>query len=277
MKRSTVAPHLLSVFLLLPGCTSSNLPDIFPQPFTPQIAAPAPSAALATIAEEVWKRTLEKDISLRIKFGLPIESLPEVTHDAAVKDAGFAASILGRLRALDPAPLNEEDRITYGMLQWQSQLEVDGLPYFWHTFPVTPYATRIRPANLAFASFVFQSAGDTARYLRLIDAYPGFIDSIAGVIRGQAERGIRLPKDEIAIVTTMIGGYRREADASRFLVAGSRLSAMPGRHRGIFRLIERNGSSRQIHPPLGPLLYVFHRAYSAAAPASVSLVPYPRS
>ena len=107
MKRLTVAPHLLSVLLLLPGCTSSSVPDISPPPFTPQTVAPAPNAELAAIAEEVWKRTLEKEIGLRIKFGLPIESLPEVSH-AAVKDAGFAGSILGRLRAIDPAPLNDE-------------------------------------------------------------------------------------------------------------------------------------------------------------------------
>ena len=275
MKRSTVAPHLLSVFLLLPGCTPSNLPDISPPHFTPHIAAPAPNAELAAIAEEVWKRMLEKDTGLRIKFGLPIESLPEVTHDAAVKDAGFASSILGRLRAIDPAPLNEEDRITYGMLQWQSQLEVDGLPYFWHSFPVTPYATPIRPANLAFASFVFQSAGDTARYLRLIDAYPGFIDSIAGVIRGQAERGIRLPKDEITIVTTMIGGYRREADASPFFVAGSRLAAIPEGDRATFVASVRNGITGKINPALGRLLDVFDGAYSAAAPSGVGLAQYP--
>src|SRR5258707_3687986 len=156
MNRSTVVAPLLSSLLLLPGCTSSNLPDISPPPFTTsQAAEHGQNAAVAAITGDVWKRSLERDISLRIKFGLPIEALREVTYAAAEKDAGLARATLRQLRTIDPASLNEQDRITYEMLQWDSQLEADGLPFFWYRFPVTPYATPIRTASLAFSAFTF--------------------------------------------------------------------------------------------------------------------------
>jgi uncharacterized protein (DUF885 family) len=272
MKRMSV---VLSLSLLLAGCTSSNLPDISPPPFTPQATEPPPNAQLAKIADDVWKRRLEKDISLRIKFGLPIESLPEITYTAAAKDAALALSTLGRLRVIDPVSLNEEDRITFGMLQWESQLEAGSLPSFWYSFPVTPYATPIRAANLAFSSFAFRSPEDTTRYLRLLDAYPAFIDSIADVVRGQAQRGIRLPKDEITIVTGMIGSFRKEAGDSPFFVAASRLTAIPEGDRIAIMNRVRDGIAGKINPAFGRLLDIFDPAYVATAPTAVGLSQYP--
>jgi uncharacterized protein (DUF885 family) len=261
--------------LLVVACTSSNLPDISPPPFVPESKATAPSAELAKIVDDVWKHLLDEDLSLRQKFGLPLERLPDVGYAAAQKDGLFASAILARLRGIDPAALNEEDRITYGSLRWHSQLDVDGVAYFWYRFPVTPYATPIRGVNTAFAEFQFKSAGDTARYLRLLDDYPAFIDSIAGIVRGQAQRGIRLPKAEITTVKAMIGGYKREAGSSSFFVSDVRLAAIPEADRAAFVSRVRDSIAGGINPAVQRLLDVFDDGYVAAAPMTVGLSQYP--
>jgi uncharacterized protein (DUF885 family) len=269
---------LAFLFLLLAACTSSNVPDISPPPGVPEAALPtppAPNAALAKIADDVWKVRLDEDISLRTKFGLPIGTLPDAGFEKAKQDAAWALTVLSRLRAIDPASLNEEDRITYGTIQWNAGIEVDGLRWFWHRFPVTPYATPIRPVVAAFTAFAFKSGDDTTRYLHLIDASPAFFDGIAAVVRGQAQRGIRLPKDEIAIVRTMIGNYRKEGDASPFFVADSRLAAVPESARAAFTASLRDGIASRVNPALQRLLDVFNDDYVAQAPTAVGLSQYP--
>jgi uncharacterized protein (DUF885 family) len=268
-------PAMLLALLLVVACSSSNLPDISPPPFVPESKAPAPNAELANIVDDTWKYLLDEDLSLRQKFGLPMERLPDVGYAAAQKDGAFGLAVLGRLRNIDPATLNDEDRITYGSLQWHSQLDADAVPYVWYRFPVTPYATPIRSVNTAFADFQFKSAADTARYLRLLDAYPAFIDSIAGTVRGQAQRGIRLPRDEITIVKPMIGGYKRDAGSSSFFVSDARLAAIPEADRAAFVARVRDGITNKVNPALQRLLDVFDGSYIAAAPATVGLSQYP--
>lgn len=261
--------------LLLASCTSSNLPDISPPPVAAETPAPppAPNAELAKITDDAWQRTIADSISLRTKFGLPIESLPDVGYERAKEDAAFASGILSRLRAIEPSTLNDEDRITYGMLRWSATLDADALASFWHRFPVTPYATEIRPVNSAFTSFTFKSPDDAARYLRLLAAYPAFIDGVANVVRGEAERGIRLPKDEITIVKAMLGNFRKEGDASLFFVADDRLAAIPD--HAAFVAGVRDAIATKVNPALQRLVDVFDDNYVAQAPSAVGLSQYP--
>jgi uncharacterized protein (DUF885 family) len=235
--------------------------------------APAPNAQLAKIADDVWQQMLDREIFYRMKFGLPIEKLPDVTWAGAQEDAAFAAATLKRLDAIDPATLGSEDRITYGILKWQSQLTNDGLPYFWHHSPVTPYATSIFSTDLALSKVVFRSADDTARYLRVIDAYPAYLHSIAGVVRGQAERGIRLPKAEIAIVKATLTGYKQPPESSPFRVDESRLHDVPD--HSAFTASVAEAITNKIDPSFQRLLDVFDDAYLAAAPEAVGLSQYP--
>jgi uncharacterized protein (DUF885 family) len=277
MTRLAYPGALLTVSLVLAACSSSGVPDISPPPITPEAAplAPAPNAALAKIADDVWKRLLAHDVTLRAKFGLPLESLPDPSYAAARKDAAEDVAVLHRLETIDPATLNDEDRITYGMLDWDARLEIDGLSWFWHRFPVTPYATEIRPVNSAFATFTFKTADDTARYLHLIDAYPAFLDAIGDIVREEEQRNIRLPKDEIAIVKGMLGAYQHDGEASPFFVAGARLAAIPEGERSAFQGRLREGIATKVNPALQRLLDLFDDHYAALAPAAVGLSQYP--
>jgi len=146
---------------------------------------------LQEIADDVWQHWLERDISLREKFGLPIEHLPDVTFAEAQREAEFARTILQRLDAVQPA--DEDERLTAAIVRWHCERSIDELSLFWYRFPVTPYRTPF---------FAIHNALPHAK--PALAEMPRFVDDIVGVLREQERRGIRIPKEEIPTVRAML-------------------------------------------------------------------------
>lgn len=144
--------------------------------------------ALQTIADDAWQYWLGRDITLQAKVGVAVEQLPDITFDAAERDAAFSRAILRRLEDVQPA--DEEERLTIEVLRWGSQRAIDDVALFWYRSPVTPNRTPL--FNVC----------NHARHLR--DQMPRFVDDILGVLREQERRGILLPRDEIPVVREML-------------------------------------------------------------------------
>ena len=269
---STRAAILL---LILTGCTTTTTIDSTLPPPEPPVAAPAPNAVLAAIGDDYWKHELEQRADLRMKFGLPVEQLPDPTIASAQRDAQAAAGVLTRLRALDPNSLNEDDRVTYGALQWEAQMTLDGLPWFWHESPVTPYASTLLSATRVFSTFTFKSPADTARYLRLLDQWPLYVSGLIDTVNGAAERGIRIPKAEVEAVRPFIAGFRTDPAASLFHVDASRLAIFDEAEANAFVSTVNARIVTKINPSLLRLQEVFDDRYLAAAPEAVGLSNVP--
>ena len=139
-----------------------------------------------------------------MKFGLPIERLPDVSYDGAKKETAFSQSILDRLKKIDPAGLNEQDQISYDILQWENSAAVEGHKYFWLNTPITPYASPIPTINRVFREFEFKDADDTKRYLRLLKEYTGVVRILHQHVEEQFNRGIFLPKEEVELVVPFL-------------------------------------------------------------------------
>ena len=154
---------------------------------------------LQEIADDVWQHWIERDISLREKFGLPIEHLPDVTFAEAEREAAFAHTIVRRLDALGPIP--GDTALTAEILRWNCQCAIDDVALFWYRFPVTPYRTPL------FAVYNVMSRMKDAGHLR--DEMPRFVDDIAGILLEQERRGIRVPRDEIPTVRAMLSDLAR--------------------------------------------------------------------
>jgi uncharacterized protein (DUF885 family) len=264
------------LFLFLVGCsTTAPLDSSLPPPEPPPAAAPAPNALLAAIGDDYWKHELERRADLRLKFGLPVEQLPDPTLAAAQRDAQVAAGVLTRLRALDPAALNDEDRVTYGALQWEAQMTVQGLPYFWHESAVTPYASTLLSATRVFSTFTFKSPADTARYLRLMDEWPLYVSGLIDTVNGAAERGVRIPKAEVEAVRPFLAGFRTDPAASLFHVDAARLALFEEAEANTFVSTVNARIAAKINPSLQRLQDLFDDRYLAAAPDAVGLSNVP--
>src|SRR5262245_46123644 len=155
------------------------------------------SAELKAIADDYWKHQLDESLYLRLKFGLPIEKLPDISPEGEKKETDFAQSILDRLTKINATTLNDEDSISYDLLKWENSATVELHPYFWLTSPVTPYSSPLPIVNRAFQEFTFKDPKDMDRYLSLLKQYAGMIHDAQNHVQEQFKQGIYLPKEEV--------------------------------------------------------------------------------
>jgi len=220
-------------------------------------ATSQPKDSLKKIADDYWQHQLDQNVGLQIKFGIPTKHLPDVSYAQAEREAQFAQSLLRRLDTIRDADLGEDDRISLAILRWENQLAVDGLPYFWYRFPVTPYAFR----NLGIAQVFTMERLTSAERLRLLGEIPRVVDQLIEVLQQEQQRGIRLPKPELALVKETISGFIRDPDKSPFLgdgPAGVREAIATSVNPSLQRLVDFVTSSEQL------------------APATIGLWQYPR-
>ena len=154
-------------------------------------------SSLQAIADDVWARRVESDLGVRLKLGLPVETMPDPTHAKAAADAEFAKTILARLDTIDPSRLSPEERVTFATLRWQQQLVVEGLQHFYLRSQVTPYASAIRTTSQAFRDPKLAADPKIQR------SYDRYIDALAALVVEQRRRGILIPKPEIPAVRAL--------------------------------------------------------------------------
>jgi uncharacterized protein (DUF885 family) len=181
------------------------------------------SADLKAIADDYWKHQLDESLYLRLKFGLPIEKLPDISPEGEKKDTDFAQSILDRLTKIDAKTLTDEDSITYDMLKWENSATVEAHPYFWLTSPVTPYSSQLPTVNRAFREFTFKDARDMDRYLSLLKQYAGMIQTAQKHVQEQLKQGIYLPKEEVQLVVPFLKSYAKDPATNPMAVNEDRL------------------------------------------------------
>jgi len=171
---------LIVLALLAAGCVSAGGP-----------------AELKSIADDVWTRRVADELSIRLKHGLPIESMPDPSYEKAAADAAFARRILQRLDRIDAGALTAEERVTYGTLRWQHEMEVEGLQHFYLRWQVTPYASAIRTTREVFGDP--KLAADP----RIRESYTRYIDALTALVTEQRRRGILIPRPELPAVRAL--------------------------------------------------------------------------
>jgi uncharacterized protein (DUF885 family) len=247
------------LLLLLTGCATSI----------------DPSRALRRIADDVWARELETNVAARLRLGLPIEAMPDPSYERAAADAAFAREILGRLDGIDPAALSEDERLTRAILRRRLQMEIEGLPFFWHRFPVTPYNSRVFQTNEVFKEFVFRDASDARHYARLLRAFARFVDAMTSVVAEQRGRGILIARPELPLVRSAFGALMREGGASPFAPADARLAALSPAERTAAHEDIAAAIAQAVNPALQRLLTLIGSDYESAAPEAIGIGHYP--
>jgi len=128
-------------------------------------------AQVKEIADADWQQTLEQNIFLRLKYGLPIRTLPDLSPEQAGKDADYARSLIRKIDAVPQQKLDHEDALTLDILRWQAQNAVEAQKHYWLAFPITPYVAgqSLNFVHQVLASRRFKTADDLANYLELTD------------------------------------------------------------------------------------------------------------
>jgi uncharacterized protein (DUF885 family) len=241
----------------------------------PRAAASRSSALVAKAGDAYWAWIQRESLFVRVRLGLPIESLPDFSLKKADADAAFGRGILTQLEKANEAELSHEEQLSLWILREEARDLVEAPGYYWLTFPVTPYTSPIGVINPYLISYRFQAPEDTDRYVQVLGSYAGMLGAMEKRLREQARRGVLIPKDEITQVAALISAAAAPPEQSLFRVAPVRLASLPeGDRRDASRQVA-DAIVAKVRPAAKRLADYLNGDYRAKAPEAVGLSQYP--
>jgi uncharacterized protein (DUF885 family) len=235
----------------------------------------ADSAALQKAADDYWKHLEAESLQIRIRGGLPIDRMPDLSLEHAKANAEFGKSLLASLAALDEKRLSHEEALTLQTLRREGKTLTEGPDYYWLTFPATPYVFSFLGVAQVFSSHPFNGKSDADHYLSLLEKYADFIGSVRSRVTEQAGRGIRMSKEEVPLVAASFAAAAKEKEESLFWVKDERLRAWPEADRQDFQARLRDTIAGRVVPAVKALTAYLTGDYASKAPDAVGLSQYP--
>src|SRR4029079_11195571 len=144
------------VFLVVLGIALPNSPGPT-RSAAIAMASTRSSGLLANAEKDYWEFLQKRSLKLRLRFGLPIEELPDLSEGRARADAAYGVSLLQKLRGLRELERSHEESLSLAMLRDAAQELAASRRDYWLTFPVTPYASPLREVHQAFTSWHFRT------------------------------------------------------------------------------------------------------------------------
>jgi uncharacterized protein (DUF885 family) len=232
------------------------------------------SEILKEVGDDYMKFMLEESLYLRMKHGLEIQELPDITFPHIKYQAAFAESILERLDGVKVEELSHEESISFEVLEWEAQNFIEGTEFYWLYFPITPYSSPIPMVNRVFTTYQFKEKKDLDNYLNLLKLYPPLIESIQIKLEEQFKKGLIVPKDELGLVIPFLASFIKNGPQSQFYVKDERLESFePARQEKFQKELVQIINSR-IMPALENLVNFIKADYLDKAPDSVGLSQY---
>ena len=229
-----------------------------------------------SIADELYEIMLEDDIGLKMKLGLPVTEFPDMDYETASLKVEQAKTFIKKIDAVDRKKISHTDDLTLSMMRQHLQTMVDGLPHYWNGFSITPYmfGWQGRSMQQVFLTYQFDDEDDQDIYLSLMDEYADHLNQQLEKLRGQDNRGIRLPKPELPLVMSLLDQYKSGMDAT-FVPIDNRLSFFDDNARDDFTSSIREKLSDEILPSLQGLIDFLNSDYKMRIPDDVGAYQYP--
>ncbi len=242
-------------------------------------AAPAaenPSARLVREVGEACLSVLTRDNpARRLKLGLPIEALPDVTLAGEERRSKEAALLLARLGPVNRAELTHEESLSLDVLTRQLSLQIEAPESFFYRFQVTPYMSPLGNVSQILAGLPLGSVADRERYLARLAEIPALSTAIVANLAMQAEKGIRVPRPELDQVDGMLKAFTGTGEASPFRPKVDRLSALPAPDRDEFLKSVDHLIQERVAPAIAKVAAAVSGGYRARAPETVGMKQYP--
>ena len=173
--------------------------------------------ALAAI-EDAWSEVRD-GVFVAVSLGQPVARLPQLNESAAIASASRAQAVLERIRQIstDALPADVANTLALaratmhrrahsGRWWWVvfDPMEIG----FWALYAPTAYGGGflLNQVNRLMASAPLAQPGDIDRYLGLIEDYARVVRQLDERTRGQAERGIHLPRVQLEQAVRLVQG-----------------------------------------------------------------------
>lgn len=242
---------------------------------TPGTLASRSSQILKEVGDDYWSYMLEESLYLRMKYGLEIHKLLDISFQYAKAQSKFASSILERLNEVKIEELSHEELISLEILKWETKNFIEGLKFYWLYIPVTPYSSPIPIVHRAFTTYHFKEKKDLDHYLNLLKKYPPFIKSIQKKLEEQYKKGIFVPKEELGLVIPFLSSFIKEGPQNQFYVKEKRLETIEDLLKTEFQQNLVQVINSDVKPALENLVNFIKGEYLQKAPDLVGLWQYP--
>ncbi len=234
----------------------------------PPAADGAGPTELARLATEAFERRLADDPLLALREARPVERLPDLGYPHAEQGASAARAALERLAAVSDDTLSHDDWLTREVLRFDLEYEAEGLEWYWHENVLAPYSSPVQLLPRIFAQLPLDGAPAVDRYLALFGQVPAFVEQLHARADGQLERGIVLPKPNLAAAVALLRAHAQPAAQSPFAVADGRLAALDESARAGLRAGIASGVEN-INRRLSAFADFVEQPYAERAPAEV--------
>ncbi len=234
-----------------------------------------PSARLAALADLVWQHQTERDGAARLRAGLPVVHLPDLSEAGSRADAVFWRKVGATLVRMPVRGLSPDEAVTRDMLAWQAARAAEEDRFYWYPSMVSPYASSLGPVSSVFGSLPVATAEDRARYLDLVKEYGAIFGALRAKLVGQVKRHLVLTRPDLDLAIPLWKSRQVAARSMPVWVGAARLAGLAEADRADFgRKLEAllDGPVRR---GLDSLVEFMAGPYYAAAPAKVGQGQYP--
>jgi len=239
----------------------------------PAAKAESPSSRIVKqVGDDYYEWLKRESLGLRMRLGLRIERLPDLSPAKAEKDAAVAKAFQARLEKVNPGELTHEEALSFDILQCRSRDIIDSARFYWLEFPVLDSLSGV---NIALGDFAFKDKAAADNYLELADRYAALVGQVRTKLDAQEKRGIVIPRPALEPTISYLRATIGEGDESSFAVKPIRLKALSTAeidafHTALLKIIEK-----KINPALKGLIVYLEGDYRKKAPESVGLGQYP--
>ena len=241
--------------------------------------APAAENASAVLVREVgdaYLQVLTRDNPMRrLKLGLPIEKLPDVTLAGEERDAREASGLLARLGPVKRTELTHEESLSLDVLTRQLTLRVEAPKTFYYRFQVTPYLSPLGGVGQVLSAMPLATQADRDRFLARLFEVSALADAITANVRVQASKGIRVPKPELDQVDGFLRAFAAIGQASPFRPRPNRIAFLTPAERTAFLKVVDATVGDKVSAAVIRLANAVSGGYRDKAPEDVGLQQYP--
>ena len=144
----------------------------------------------------------------RMGFGFRSDELDDASPEHTEELNAWLLDDLETLHSYDRSGLDDGVGLSYDILEWFMQNQVDGIPYTWHGYPVNQMSG-IQSGLPTFMVTIHrvESEGDAENYIARLSKFDDKFDQLIRDLRLREEKGIIPPKFVVEKVLTEMHGF----------------------------------------------------------------------
>lgn len=231
------------------------------------------------IVDDAWEE-VRRSSHVQAQLGEVPARLPDLSAEAAERRSRVGRDLLARVARLDVERLPVLLALSLKLITFRARIWAKEAQWYWTVidplgvgffgmFLPTAYCGGflLNSINNQLGDFPFDEAGDLDRYLGLISDYGRLVEQIAQRTRGQAQRGMLIPRPQLVQSRALLSALRAGC-LQALTVRHERLGGLPS--AGFLRELQERIEG-VVQPAFDRALAVLSDDYLSQAPERVGL------